>query len=162
MNYLLFCQRRTDVSDTPRTDTNLRGSDTRASSPFAEFTRQLERELAAERKRADEAEQRHADATGEWKRQKEAAQILLGKYEDAKNRADEAEKDAKRYRWLREQHEGIGPLNYDADGVMMPVEPTEIAFTVFRPDPSGDESLSVVGCIPGELDAAIDEAMKNG
>ena len=121
------------MSDTPRTDFILKASDRLANckdvTPYAVqvVCRQLERELAAERKRADEAE-----------------------------------KDAKRYRWLRGQHEGIGPLNYDADGVMMPVEPTEIAFTVFRPDPSGDESLSVVGCIPGELDAAIDEAMKNG
>ena len=35
------------MSATPRTEANLRGSDTRATSPFAEFTRQLETELAA-------------------------------------------------------------------------------------------------------------------
>ena len=35
------------MRDTPRTESNLRGSDIRPTHPFVEFTRQLERELAA-------------------------------------------------------------------------------------------------------------------
>lgn len=76
---------------------------------------------------------------------------------------DEARRDAERYRWLRSQHEGLtDPLQMDADGFPMPQEPTALAFTVFRPDPSGMESLVPVGCIPGELDAAIDAALTPG
>jgi hypothetical protein len=67
--------------------------------------------------------------------------------------------DAKRYRWLREQHEGHEELAFDADGLPTPMAPTALAFTVFRPDETGDESLVPVGCIPGELDEAIDAAM---
>jgi hypothetical protein len=70
--------------------------------------------------------------------------------------------DAKRYRWLREQHEGREELAFDADGLPTPMEPTALAFTVFRPDETGCESLVPVGCIPGELDAAIDAAMSAG
>lgn len=66
-------------------------------------------------------------------------------------------RDAERYRWLRQQHEGHEPLSLDADGLPMPLVPTELAFTVFQPERG---SLEPVGCIPGELDAAIDTAMQ--
>jgi len=52
--------------------------------------------------------------------------------------------DAERYRWLREQHEGKLPIEMDADGFPMPQEVAALAFTVFYPDPTGDESLVVV------------------
>lgn len=67
--------------------------------------------------------------------------------------------DALRYRWLRDQHEGQTGLQMDADGLPIPMEPTPCAFTVFMPDPDGIESLIPVGCIPGELDDAIDAAI---
>jgi hypothetical protein len=55
-------------------------------------------------------------------------------------RADAAERDAERYRWLREQHESDAALS----------------FTVFMPE---DCDLAPVGSMPGELDAAIDAAL---
>lgn len=51
--------------------------------------------------------------------------------------------DAKRYRWLRDQHEG-------PDGAE--------TFCVFAPDYEAD-CLQPVGSMPGELDAAIDAAI---
>lgn len=77
----------------------------------------------------------------------------------AEQRAAEDRKDAERYRWLKKQHEGHEDLAYDADGLPIPMEPTALAFTVFRPDETGTESLVPVGCIPGELDSAIDAAI---
>jgi len=65
-------------------------------------------------------------------------------------------RDAERYRWLRDQHEGHEDLSYDADDLPQPLTPTALAFTVFKPDRG---SLEPVGCIPGELDKAIDAAM---
>ena len=64
--------------------------------------------------------------------------------------------DAVRYRWLREQHEGKQELSFDAEGLPMPLEPEALAFTVFMPERG---SLEPVGCIVGELDAAIDAAI---
>lgn len=52
-------------------------------------------------------------------------------------------KDAERYRWLCEQHEGRGDVDPDA-----------LAFCVFNQD------LAPVSCMRGHLDAAIDEAME--
>ena len=54
-----------------------------------------------------------------------------------------AERDAARYAWLRSQHE-------DAD--------SGITMCVF--EPVNDSSLEPIGCMEGELDAAIDAAMK--
>lgn len=108
------------MSDTPRTDTNLRGSDTRPSSPFAEFTRQIERELAAERKRAelaeltvsqkreqiasceaalDEANKRADEAISAGRQVADYNMELLTLLADANRRADEAE--AKLYKIAR-------------------------------------------------------------
>lgn len=64
--------------------------------------------------------------------------------------------DAERYRWLREQHEGKLPIEMDADGFPMPQEVSALAFTVFYPDPTGDESLVVVPM--GDFDETIDRA----
>lgn len=68
--------------------------------------------------------------------------------------------DAERYRWLREQHEGKLPIEMDADGLPMEQEVAALAFTVFYPDPTGDESLIVVpmGSLDETIDAAIDNA----
>jgi hypothetical protein len=55
------------------------------------------------------------------------------------------EADALRYRWLRCQHEGNDKL-----------DPIALAFTVFAPERG---TLEPVGCMPGELDAAIDAAV---
>ncbi len=68
--------------------------------------------------------------------------------------------DAKRYRWLREQHEGKLPLEMDAEGFPMPQEVNALAFTVFYPDPTGCESLVVVPM--GNLDETIDAALRSG
>lgn len=74
--------------------------------------------------------------------------------------AEQNRKDAERYRWLREQHEGKLPIEMDADGFPMPQEVAALAFTVFYPDPTGDESLVVVptGNLDETIDAAIDSA----
>ena len=88
--------------------------------------------------------------------QRDKAQAALSA---AEQRAEAMGRDAARYRWLREQHEGHAEIELDADGLPMPMEPNALAFTVFMPDPSGDESLITVGCFPGELDAAIDAAL---
>lgn len=74
--------------------------------------------------------------------------------------ADGVARDAARYRWLREQHEGKLPLENDADGFPMPQEVNALAFTVFYPDPTGDESLIVVPM--GSLDETIDAALASG
>lgn len=65
-------------------------------------------------------------------------------------------KDAARYAWLRSQHEAQ-EVHSDTEGFSWS-EPAACAFTVFRP--TRDESLEPVGCFPGELDEAIDAAMK--
>lgn len=70
----------------------------------------------------------------------------------------EAQKDAGRYRWLRDQHEGLMPMEIDADGDLMPRELRALAFTVFYPDPSERESLVPVPI--GDLDETIDAAIK--
>jgi hypothetical protein len=75
-------------------------------------------------------------------------------------RLDAAEADARRYRWLRDQHQGQTELDYDAEGLPMPIEPTAVAFTVFKP--GRDLCLEPVGCLPGELDAFIDAALTKG
>ena len=67
-------------------------------------------------------------------------------------------KDAGRYRWLRDQHEGLMPMEIDADGDLMPRELRALAFTVFYPDPSERESLVPVPI--GDLDETIDAAIK--
>lgn len=69
------------------------------------------------------------------------------------------ELDAAKWRWLREQHEGKNSLEFDADGLPLPIGPTALAFTVFMPDPSGCESLVPVGCLPGELDSIVEQAL---
>lgn len=69
---------------------------------------------------------------------------------------EELEQDAERYRWLRSQHEAQ-ENHSDTEGFSW-TEPVACAFTVFCP--TYDECLEPVGCFPGELDAAIDEAMK--
>lgn len=78
----------------------------------------------------------------------------------AEQRAEAMGRDAARYRWLREQHEGKLPLEMDADGLPMPQEVNALAFTVFYPDPTGDESLVVVPM--GSLDETIDAALATG
>lgn len=66
----------------------------------------------------------------------------------------ELRKDAARYRWLRIQHEGE-PLY---EGAQWPdfTDSTEISFCVFMPV---NDMLEPIGCIPGELDEAIDTAI---
>jgi len=69
--------------------------------------------------------------------------------------SSDVEQDARRYRWLRAQHEGVETTE-DADGFSH-TEPAAQAFTVFMP---GEEMhLEPVSCWPGNLDAAIDAAM---
>lgn len=63
-------------------------------------------------------------------------------------------KDAARYRWLREQHQGVA-TKVDAEWFEY-TEPTEHAWMVFRP--TEECQAEPVGCLPGELDAAIDAA----
>ena len=63
-----------------------------------------------------------------------------------------AMQDAKRYRWLRAQHE-MQDMFEDSEGFTVR-GPAESAWTVFRPGRTA--SLEPVGCIPGELDKAID------
>ena len=63
--------------------------------------------------------------------------------DDARAEVKALRKDAERYRWLREQHEGRGDTDPDA-----------LAFCVFNQD------LAPVSCMRGHLDAAIDEAME--
>ncbi len=80
-------------------------------------------------------------------------------YRLADERENEAlRKDAERYRWLRDQHEGLMPMEIDADGDLMPRELRALAFTVFYPDPSERESLVPVPI--GDLDETIDAAIK--
>lgn len=93
----------------------------------------------------------------------QAVELMLEERREKK--ATEAEnaalrKDAERYRWLRDQHEGKLPIEMDADGFPMPQEVAALAFTVFYPDPTGDESLVVVptGNLDETIDAAIDSA----
>jgi hypothetical protein len=62
------------------------------------------------------------------------------------------EKDARRYRWLRAQHEMHE--EFEDDLGMTCRSPAEHAFTVFKP--GRDVSLEPVGCVPGELDQTID------
>lgn len=59
---------------------------------------------------------------------------------------------------LRDQHEGLMPMEIDADGDLMPRELRALAFTVFYPDPSERESLVPVPI--GDLDETIDAAIK--
>lgn len=86
--------------------------------------------------------------------------LLKQRAEKAEALAEQNRKDAERYQWLREQHEGKLPLEMDADGFPMPQEVAALAFTVFYPDPTGDESLVVVpiGNLDETIDAAIDSA----
>lgn len=83
------------------------------------------------------------------------AQQACAAYE---SRIAELEADAGRYRWLRSEHEGHVGLEFDADGLPMPIEPAALAWTVFRPV---DGALEPVGCIVGELNAAIDAALNS-
>jgi len=69
---------------------------------------------------------------------------------------EDVKRDAERWRWLRDQHEGLEPLSYDAEGLPLPQEVRALAFTVFQPERG---SLVPVGCIEGELDEAVDAAM---
>lgn len=69
--------------------------------------------------------------------------------------------DAERYRWLRIQHEVKESVEFDAEGIPMVSEDECQRVVVFMPDPNGNLSLIPIGCIPGELDAAID-AMREG
>lgn len=82
----------------------------------------------------------------EAKKLKSALTAALARAEKAEAELERVRKDAARYEWLRSQHESD----------------TACAFSVFAPD--GDkESEAVmypVGSMPGELDAAIDAAMK--
>lgn len=64
----------------------------------------------------------------------------------------DAARDAKRYQWLRAQHEMQDTFE-DSEGFTVR-SPAESAWTVFRPGQI--TSLEPVGCIPGELDEAID------
>lgn len=64
-------------------------------------------------------------------------------------------KDAARYRWLRDQHQGVA-TKVDAEWFEY-TEPTEHAWMVFRP--TAEFQSDPVSCIPGELDAAIDAAI---
>lgn len=63
----------------------------------------------------------------------------------------ELERDAERYRWLRGQHEAQEEFS-DTEGFTWHA-PAANAFTVFKPD------FAPVGCLPGELDETIDNAM---
>lgn len=68
----------------------------------------------------------------------------------AANRAaqEDDRRDAERYRWLRSQHEN---------------GESACTFSVFAPDSEveSEATLYPVGCIPGELDAAIDAALRS-
>lgn len=136
------------MSDTPRTDAKEKETYGCAIKTHAYYgwkqARVLERELAAERKRADEAEQRHADATGEWQRQKEAAQILLDKYWDSKKRADDAHTALEEISKIRDDIIGRQQVNWSAH-----IYPLVAA-------------LKVAGYKGIGYEAARDEAMKNG
>ena len=83
---------------------------------------------------------------------------LQKRVEELERQLEEAQKDAGRYRWLRDQHEGLMPMEIDADGDLMPRELRALAFTVFYPDPSERESLVPVPI--GDLDETIDAAIK--
>ncbi|ANC43005.1 hypothetical protein [Pandoraea pnomenusa] len=67
----------------------------------------------------------------------------------------EDKQDAERWRFIREEHEGTESFD-DAEGFTI-TEPTARAFTVFKP--GRDVHLEPIGCMPGELDAAIDAAI---
>ena len=64
---------------------------------------------------------------------------ILDALAEAERRAEAAEADARRYAWLREQHESSDSAE---------------SFCVFEPTPAHD--LYPVGSMPGELDEAID------
>lgn len=68
------------------------------------------------------------------------------------------ERDAERYRWLREQHEG-----HEGDDILAP---NAMTYCVFAPHVEGlrgnIRSLEPIGCMPGELDAAIDAILYPG
>lgn len=80
---------------------------------------------------------------------------LTEEVEKLEQQRDELQRDAERYRWLRDQHQGVA-TNVDAEWFEY-TEPTEYAWTVFKP--GVDLCLEPVSCIPGELDTAIDAAI---
>ena len=100
----------------------------------------LRRELAAANKRADNIARQLSDAeamvTQALIDQKIAT--LQKQCEEHIRRADEAERDAARYRWLRDK--SVPPHNFY---ISVPVEFHEVRYS------------------PWEVDAYIDEAMKN-
>ena len=140
------------MSDTPVTDKNyVRGFEALAMRTAdedkwvrAELCEGLERKLAAALKRAEDAEQRYSDAKGEWERQKESAQILLSKYQEANKRAEDAEKDANRYREILKR----AKCDNKHDGYVLSNGPYTASFA-FR-----------YWCDPDMVSSSIDEAMK--
>lgn len=83
---------------------------------------------------------------------KDKLRILDEANTDLRAKLAECEKDAARYRWLRNQHQGVA-TKVDAEWFEY-TEPTEYAWTVFHP--TTEFQWEPVSCIPGELDAAID------
>lgn len=73
-------------------------------------------------------------------------QVTQAEPTQALTRLEAAEKDAERYRWLRSQHEN---------------GESACTFSVFAPDSDAEDEATLypVGCLPGELDTAIDTAL---
>lgn len=86
-----------------------------------------------------------------------AIDALTARIAELEREAVELRKDAGRYRWLWDQHEGIVLNGLDADGVMLPATVREIGFSVFMPDKWGHEALVPVPI--GDLDETIDAAI---
>lgn len=98
------------------------------------------------------------------KRYQAAAQEAQATIAKQATRIAALEQDAARYRWLRDQHEGLVLNGLDADGVMLPATVREIGFSVFMPDRWGGEAIVPVpiGDLDETIDAAIEKGVSNG